>query len=443
MTAISYHYFPALHTALAEWLFTMLYIILLPKRHTRVRRVMIQGAALALFLLVNWFRSQTLQILWVPLMLLSMGIMFSMLLNCSQVSLREAGYYWAYAFITAEFAASLEWNINYYLISGGVIAKSQSYICMTLIFVLVFILQYFLSRRMFAERSRYRITKTDLTSVFSIVLIVFFISNFSYAFPDNVFSQSLGAGTLYARTLIDLTGIVTLYAISAIRWKLHLNLELDAMESLLNRQYEQYRQTDLNNESMHRVYHDLKHQLDFIRTEEDDEKKASYLREIDRVIARHESQVTTGNSVLDVLLTSKNIACADSGIAMTCFADAKDLGFIDVMDICSIFGNAIDNAIECERGIKATDKRLIKVTVCTQNSFLLIRIANYCEREVVFDAGLPRSTKSDSQMHGYGVKSIRLAVSKYGGHMTMDQSDSWFMLTALIPLPQKLPEEEK
>ena len=127
----------------------------------------------------------------------------------------------------------------------------------------------------------------------------------------------------------------------------------------------------------------------------------------------------------------------EHGIVMTCFADAKDLGFMDVMDICSIFGNAIDNAIECEQGIEAKDKRLIKVTVCTQNSFLLIRISNYCEREVVFEAGLPQSTKSNSQMHGYGVKSIRLAVDKYSGHMTMEQEDNWFTLTALIPLPSE------
>lgn len=435
MTSISLQYFPALHTALAEWLFTLLYILLLPKRHSPARRLLIIGAALAGFLLINGFRERTHQALWVPLMLLSMGLMLLMLLACTQVSKREAGYYWAYAFITAEFAASLEWNINYYLISGQVIERSQSYICMALVFALVFVLQYYVSHRMFVQRSRFRLSKTDLTGVFAIVLMVFVFSNFSYAFPDNVFSQSLGAGTLYARTLIDLTGIVTLYAMSAARWRMHLNLELDAMGNLLDRQYAQYRQMELNNETMRRIYHDLKHQLEFIRTEEDKGKREAYVREIDRVIDRHELQVTTGNSVLDVLLTSKRMACLDSDIVMTCFADASDLGFMDVMDICSIFGNAVDNAIECERRVKDIDKRLIKVMVRTQNNFLLIRIANYCDQPVVFEGGLPRSTKPDSQMHGYGVKSIRLAVSKYGGHMTMEQQEEWFTLTALIPLP--------
>lgn len=436
MSPLSLQFFPALHTAIAEWLFTLLYIVLLPKRRPLGQRMLATGLTLLLFLLVNWFRSQTLQVMWIPLMILSMGMMLALLFYCAQVTFLEAVFYWAYAFITAEFAASLEWNINYYLIISGVISIHQSFICMGIVFALVFALQYFISRRMFVDRHRYTVTRFELASVFSIVVIVFFISNFSYAFPENVFSQSLGAGTLYARTLIDLVGIITLYAISAMRWKMHLNLELEAMSNLLNRQYEQYQRTELNNEALHRIYHDLKHQLEFIRLETDEEKRESYLREIDRVIARHESQVTTGNSVLNVLLSSKNAICVSKGIAMTCFADAKDLAFMDVMDICSIFGNAIDNAIECELEIVEKDKRLIKVTVCTQNSFLLIRIANYCEREVVFDAGLPRSTKPNKQIHGFGVKSIRLAISKYGGHMTMEQEDNWFTLTALIPLPE-------
>lgn len=45
------------------------------------------------------------------------------------------------------------------------------------------------------------------------------------------------------------------------------------------------------------------------------------------------------------------------------------MGFIDMMDICSIFGNAIDNAIECVEKIADQNMRLIKLTVRTQNGF--------------------------------------------------------------------------
>lgn len=38
-------------------------------------------------------------------------------------------------------------------------------------------------------------------------------------------------------------------------------------------------------------------------------------------------------------------------------------------------------------------------------------------------------------MHGYGVKSIKRVVENYGGHVNLEQEDTWFRMTALIPLP--------
>lgn len=50
-------------------------------------------------------------------------------------------------------------------------------------------------------------------------------------------------------------------------------------------------------------------------------------------------------------------------------ADGTLLDFMDIMDICSIFGNALDNAIECELKIADKEKRLIHVTVSQQKNF--------------------------------------------------------------------------
>ena len=109
--------------------------------------------------------------------------------------------------------------------------------------------------------------------------------------------------------------------------------------------------------------------------------------------------------------------------------------FLDTMDICSIFGNAIDNAIEYEHRIEDSDCRLIKITIRTQNRFLLIRIENYCPETIWISNGVIATSKTDKQMHGYGIISIRKAVEKYEGSLTLDQDGEWFVLTALIPVP--------
>ena len=183
--------------------------------------------------------------------------------------------------------------------------------------------------------------------------------------------------------------------------------------------------------------HDLKHQIDFIRNEKSASKRESYLAEMEKVVTLRDAEMNTGNAILDTVLTSKSLRCAEEGIVMTCFADAHDMGFIDMMDICSIFGNAIDNAIECVEKIADQNMRLIKLTVRTQNRFLLIRVENCTDKAIDLNGGQPATTKENKESHGYGIKSIRKAAEKYGGCMTLEQQDGWFIMTVLIPLAEE------
>jgi hypothetical protein len=67
---------------------------------------------------------------------------------------------------------------------------------------------------------------------------------------------------------------------------------------------------------------------------------------VDNGINMFETQNNTGNQVLDVILTGKSLQCVENKINFTFLADGKLLNFMNVMDICSIFGNALDNAKE-------------------------------------------------------------------------------------------------
>ncbi len=153
-------------------------------------------------------------------------------------------------------------------------------------------------------------------------------------------------------------------------------------------------------------------------------------------IRQYEAQNKTGNKVLDTVLTTKSLYCNKHGITFTCVADGTLLDFMDVMDICSIFGNALDNAIECEMKIPEKEKRLIHVTVSRQKAFLILRFENYCEEEVQHQGGTLTTTKKDKKYHGYGMKSIRYTVNKYGGAVTIDTKENWFDLKILIPIKE-------
>ena len=433
---------PRIHTALAEWLFALLYILPQKKRFGRLGTLGVCAGYFGLLMALNLLGEHQQAFWWMVFMILCMVAMLLFIFTASKISMKRALYYWSQAFLIAEFAASLEWQLTWYILHALMLddyraAVLVAYAILTVVYLATFLLMGWLTRKRNNARNRFHLTYRETASALLIAIGAFAIGNFSFAFPDTSFTQSLGVGVLYVRTLVDFAGIIMLIAHEAQRQEMNMAYELQATNNLMHRQYEQYRQYRENDESLHRLYHDLKHQIAFIRGEADSQRRETYLAEMDEVIRRHEAATETGSTLLDTILTSKNLSCMQKGIAMTCFADGHELGFMDVMDVCTIFGNALDNAIECEEKIEDTSKRLIKVNVHTQHPFIAIRIENYCEEPVHIDGDAPKTSKTDKRNHGYGIKSIRRTVSKYGGHVKITQEGNWFILTVLIPETQE------
>jgi sensor histidine kinase regulating citrate/malate metabolism len=206
------------------------------------------------------------------------------------------------------------------------------------------------------------------------------------------------------------------------------------VESVLQNQYQQYKQSRESIDLINYKYHDLKHQIAVLRSEQDAGKRNEFLNRMEEEIRQYELQNKTGNSVLDTVLTSKNMYCDKHGITLTSVVQGELLDFMDTMDICSIFGNALDNAIECELKIPDKEKRLIHVTVSRQKNFLMIRVENYFEGNLRYKEGRLATTKKEKEFHGYGIKSIKYIVNKYQGAVSINTDNNWFDLKLLIPL---------
>ena len=303
---------------------------------------------------------------------------------------------------------------------------------------ILFALAYFLEYSYFSGEIRGDISLKEALSSVIMAIAVFLISNISYVYPDTPFSSSLPGGLFYIRTLVDFSGLLILF-LQRDRWReLSMQKEMEAVNAILRRQYEQYNLSKENIEIINRKYHDLKHQIAVVRAERNSDKREQYLQEMENDIKMYEAQNKTGNNVLDTILTGKHLYCVQHEINFTCVADGMLLDFMNLMDICTIFGNALDNAIECVEKIGDKSKRLIRTAVYSQSKFLIIRFENYTELELTTKDSLPITTKKDRQYHGYGLKSIRSTVEKYGGSMTVNVKDTWFILRLLIPEEKSL-----
>ena len=152
----------------------------------------------------------------------------------------------------------------------------------------------------------------------------------------------------------------------------------------------QYKNYQLSRESIDVVnqkYHDLKHQINLLRSQADAGKSRDYLDKMEHEIKVYETQNKTGNRILDAVLTNKSMVCQKREIELKVIIEGQSLSFMDDMDISALFGNMLDNAIESVSRQKEKEKRLIWLYVSREKQFVRIRTENYCDEKIRFRNG--------------------------------------------------------
>lgn len=176
-------------------------------------------------------------------------------------------------------------------------------------------------------------------------------------------------------------------------------------------------------------YHDLKHMLSKLSTEDD---ALGLATSIANSLKAYENNIVTGNDTLDIVLTEQTLRFNQNGITFSCIADGSSISFMETLDIISLFSNALDNAYEAVIALPQ-EKREVYLTVRQTMGMASIVVENPHSTSITVQNGLPVTTKQDKEYHGFGVKSIRTTVEKYGGDLAISTDDSWFKLKILIP----------
>ncbi|HIX50580.1 MAG TPA: ATP-binding protein [Candidatus Borkfalkia faecavium] len=210
------------------------------------------------------------------------------------------------------------------------------------------------------------------------------------------------------------------------------------LEEILSRERRQYAYSKEAIDLINIKCHDLKHQIAALRNLSAEGRDHS-IADIEKAVMIYGNIAKTGNETLDAILTEKSFLCEKYGIRFTYMIDGESLAFMQPVDIASLFGNALDNAIESVLREEDTEHRVIRLNASVKRRFLSIRLENYCGTPVRFEDGLPVTVKHDKEYHGYGVKSIRLIVERYGGTLHMHQDDCLFELDIILPAADPAP----
>ena len=388
---------PRLYTALAECLAVLLFT---PALAPRFSRAVTGGITLLWAAVLSAFLGLTGNVpggLWIPCMVTAIGFSYLYLWGVWSITLLEAGYHCARAFILAELAASVEWQLHCALWPARGPWEPLSLLLLALVYGALFGIMCYLQHRRPQPAGHLQIGGSAALTAVMLALTAFAVSNLGFL-PGSEINMSIFS----IRTLVDFSGVLILSVQHEQLQENALHSELAAMDEVLHRQYEQYKRS----------------------------KQNAAIAAMEQNIRQYEAENKTGNPVLDTLLTAKTMECQQENITITSVADGRMLGFLTIRELCTIVGVALDNAIAAVRAEPDPEKRLIKVAVYSQGGFAMLRFEHYTEAAPALDAdGLPQQ--------GSDLKSVRTTVGQHGGSMTLHWENNWCTLRILFPLPKK------
>ena len=191
---------------------------------------------------------------------------------------------------------------------------------------------------------------------------------------------------------------------------------------------EQYRQSE-------RLRHDMKNHiiaLSALSQNKEWEKIDDYLKNME-CIALDEVGDMTGNKAVDALLYQKRKRAEEGNIQWECDVQMPKKCCINEFDLCVLFGNILDNALEACGRMQSGQGRFINIQARTIKKCFLVEVKNSMDRTEKYADGF--TNKGDSREHGIGLLNVGDVVHRYNGVMNIEAEKGSFVISILIPFP--------
>lgn len=298
--------------------------------------------------------------------------------------------------------------------------KNRSNLCDVVIFPFVSAAMFFLFGLSAAKNESYKNKDWRLIAI-SVVTIFICVVLMRFSRKDG-FSVS---NCLYSITCC----LLALFIQYNLRRMFELKNENEAIKIIWKEEKKQYEISKSTIDLVNIKYHDLKRRLDSVHglTREETDSLRDTLQ-------LYSGSFRTGSEVLDVILTENSLRHRDEGIDFTFMGNGEQLSFMSVTDIYSLFGNALENAVEAVRGLTIPEKKTISITLEEKGDMLAVSVTNYfAGGDLKYLNGLPVTSKTAEEgYHGFGMKSIKLISEKYCGDMRVDTQGDLFTLNVYL-----------
>ena len=206
-------------------------------------------------------------------------------------------------------------------------------------------------------------------------------------------------------------------------------LEQQSMYAEMNRKY--YESMEQQHFEIRRMRHDMANHLQTLSVLPEKEKEEYIRNLLDNTTAIRNLHYC-GDSTVNAVLTVKATAMEELGIRFSYKIDIPTELLWSKTDICTLFANALDNAIEACRQLPG-EMRLITLESRMQKGMFVLSVKNPIAKDAMLiqdkkQKGLFVTTKADEKNHGIGLKSMEEVVRQKDGKMELQVRDGKFEL---------------
>ena len=216
------------------------------------------------------------------------------------------------------------------------------------------------------------------------------------------------------------------------------NRKIDLLNLKFDMEKHHYESLEESNIEHKRFIHDTTkymHTIAGLATDENYKEIIGIINHLDKEILQLEKMQYTNHKILNALLIERNAFAKDQSIDMDILVEPNiEIDFIEDIDLISMIGNLIDNAIEAACKCEENDRN-IQIKLFMGNEFFLVcRIENYFMEAPLIEKNNYVTTKINKKNHGIGINNVRKIAQKYGGLLEIHINENIFRADLILSI---------
>ena len=308
--------------------------------------------------------------------------------------------------------------------------------------VLVWALLYYGFKKRLEEIKRYMSGRIWL--IISVICTISFLSMVTViVFPpfdaktaaEYYDSPGLFYGS-YRTFVIVISGILSIIGILYLLQPVIENVKNREKLQIEGLKEEYYRSLEEQQESVRRLRHDMNNHFQTIKSclEQGDISGAGeYLEQFGSSLPAGTGKQFCSDRALNAVLNHRWEKLQNLQADVHFNLEIKQVMEVTSLELCTIFSNALDNAIEAVSKIPDPVQRKVFLQARTKKGYFSLRIANSKENRIISAHGKMESDKKEAG-HGYGLENIRESAKRYEGNMEVEYTEKEFVLFLYLRL---------